>query len=160
MERSKKFYADFLGQKILFDFGDSVTFEGSFSLHRKDHFQNLIKKEPENFRIHARSNNMELYFESERLFELEKKLLDEKIDILHTIQRQPWGQQVLRFYDPDGYLVEVGEPMELVIYRLFMENRSAAEIAAATSMPVNLVENTIKTFHREENSAQVKNMKK
>lgn len=32
------------------------------------------------------------------------------VELIHPIERQAWGQKVFRFYDPDGHIVEVGEP--------------------------------------------------
>jgi uncharacterized glyoxalase superfamily protein PhnB len=35
----------------------------------------------------------------------------DRVDLIHPIVEQAWGQRVFRFYDPDGHAVEVGEPL-------------------------------------------------
>ena len=45
----------------------------------------------------------------------------------------------MRFYDPDGYLIEIGESMDMVINRYFQEAMSAKEISERTSMPMEIV---------------------
>ena len=40
--RSRHFYEQLLGQKVKFDFGPNVTFEGDFAIHLKSHFQSLL----------------------------------------------------------------------------------------------------------------------
>jgi len=105
IERSKAFYQDVLNQKIKFDFGENVFFEGDFAIHLKSHFQNLI----EGKEIKSYSNAFELYFETDFLDDIEKKLLENSVEFIHKIREQPWKQKVLRFYDPDGNIIEIGE---------------------------------------------------
>ena len=33
------------------------------------------------------------------------------IEYVSRLMTHSWGQKVIRFYDPDGYLLEVGTPM-------------------------------------------------
>ena len=35
IERSRAFYEQLLGQRVMFDFGQDVQFEGDFSIHLK-----------------------------------------------------------------------------------------------------------------------------
>jgi uncharacterized glyoxalase superfamily protein PhnB len=32
------------------------------------------------------------------------------VELIHGIRREAWGQRVFRFFDPDGHIVEIGEP--------------------------------------------------
>ncbi len=105
IERSKAFYQDVLNQKIKFDFGENVFFEGDFAIHLKSHFQNLI----EGKEIKSYSNAFELYFETDYLDDIENKLLINNVEFIHKTREQPWKQKVLRFYDPDGNIIEIGE---------------------------------------------------
>ena len=59
------------------------------------------------------NNSCELYFE-----ELEIEAFVEKLDSLYPdiqyvnrLMTHSWGQKVIRFYDLDGNLIEVGTPM-------------------------------------------------
>ena len=36
----------------------------------------------------------------------------EPIEYVNPLMTHSWGQQVIRFYDPNGNLIEVGTPME------------------------------------------------
>ena len=37
--------------------------------------------------------------------------IDDRVDLIHPIVEQAWGQRVFRFHDPDGHAVEIGEPI-------------------------------------------------
>ena len=59
-------------------------------------------------------NNMtELYFEESDIEGFVKKLeeSDFEIEFVNKLMTHSWGQKVVRFYDPDGNLIEVGTPM-------------------------------------------------
>ncbi|HPR30512.1 MAG TPA: VOC family protein [Prolixibacteraceae bacterium] len=139
MEASKKFYTEFLGQKIQFDFGENVSFEGGFSIHLDRHFRQLIDQKP----LVQGGNNFELYFEENELDSLAEKLDRKKISLVHALREQPWHQRVIRFYDPDRHIIEVGESMEHTCQRLAKEGHSTAEISAMTTMPEEYVKNAI-----------------
>jgi hypothetical protein len=47
---------------------------------------------------------------------------------------------VFRVYDPDGHIVEIGEPMPVVIHRFLAQGMSAEEAAERTSMPLEIVQ--------------------
>ena len=66
MARSRQFYEQLLEQKVKFDFGVDVAFEGDFTIHLKSHFQSLLgdaTKDP----ITSKAHNGELYFESDEI---------------------------------------------------------------------------------------------
>ena len=105
IERSKAFYQNVLNQKIKFDYGENVFFEGNFAIHLKSHFQNLIDGKE----VKSYSNAFELYFETDEIENIEKKLSSNNVESIHKTREQPWKQKVLRFYDPDGNIIELGE---------------------------------------------------
>ena len=117
IEISRSFYEQVLNQKVQYDFGENVSFESGFAIHLKSHFSDLINKNEND--IIQKSNNFELYFEEEDLDSFLQKLKDiDPVEYVHVLKEQPWGQRVIRFYDPDMHIVEVGEPMESVAKRL------------------------------------------
>ncbi len=134
---SSIFYQKILEQKIEYDFGADVVFHGGFAIHDADHISNLLfgRANPNSLEKLGREN-LELYFESESLEEVFVKLEDYGVKFIHTIREQPWGQRVLRFYDPDDHIVEIGEPMSAVIRRYLKQGASEAEVASRTSMPI------------------------
>jgi catechol 2,3-dioxygenase-like lactoylglutathione lyase family enzyme len=111
LSASRFFYEQLLGQKVKADFGEDVVFEGEFAIHLKSHFQALLGGEAQ-YPITARANNGELYFETDEIETIQQRLKQAGIEFIHEIQLQPWGQRVMRLYDPDGHIVEIGEPME------------------------------------------------
>ena len=63
---SRDFYENLLDQKVKFDFGENVTFEGGFAIHLMSHFSNLI----DNKEIKCAGNNFELYFKYDDVDEM------------------------------------------------------------------------------------------
>ncbi len=68
MAVSRHFYEELLGQKVKFDFGADVAFEGDFSLHLKSHFQTLLG-DADRYPMLAsgRKNDGELFFETDEM---------------------------------------------------------------------------------------------
>ena len=75
-----------------------------------------------------KSNNAEIVFE-EKDFEGFLRKLKERQDIeyLGEAIEHSWGQRVIRFYDLDGHIIEVGEDMEMVIRRVLACGRTMEE---------------------------------
>ena len=46
-----------------------------------------------------------------------------------------WGQRVLRVYDPDGHVIEIGEAMEMVVRRLQGQGLLLGQTCEKTGMP-------------------------
>jgi catechol 2,3-dioxygenase-like lactoylglutathione lyase family enzyme len=146
--RSRQFYEDLLGQKVKFDFGENVTFEGDFAIHFEPHYQSLLG-DPADFPISYRCNNAELYFETGNIETIAAKLDAADVTWVHAMRAQPWGQRVMRFYDPDGHIIEIGEPMEAVVWRFHQQGLSLEDVAAKSSMPAAFVEQVIRQ-HKED----------
>jgi uncharacterized Zn finger protein len=85
-------------------------------------------------------DNFELYFETEDLDAIWTRLSNASVEVVHPVHEQPWGQRVIRVYDPDGHIVEVGEPMPLVIARFLAQGMAAEEVAERTLMPLEVVQ--------------------
>ena len=49
MEVSRNFYEKVLSQKVQYDFGENVSFEGGFAIHLKSHFSDLISIEQKRY---------------------------------------------------------------------------------------------------------------
>lgn len=138
IETSKKFYVEVLNQKVKYDFGENVTFEGDFSIHLKTHFSELLNLRPKD--ITQKSNNFELYFEEDDLDRVVQNLREyPSVEYIHGLKEQPWGQRVIRFYDPDMHIIEVGESMESVARRFLGKGLSIEDTAKRISMPKEFV---------------------
>ena len=139
MVRSRDFYENLLGQEVKYDFGENITYHGDFSIHLRSHFNDLIGDHP----IRSGSNNFELYFEHNDLDDLVGRLQEKKVEFVHELREQPWRQKVVRFYDPDGNMIETGESMDHTCYRLHREGLSREQISEITLMTVEFVADAI-----------------
>lgn len=144
IDRSRHFYTGLLEQEIKFDFGENITFHGDFAIHLRSHFKELI----DNKEIKDKANNCELYFEYDNLEKMELKLNKEGVEFVHEIREQPWRQKVMRFYDPDENIIEVGESMEHLSNRLHREGIEVKEISKITNMPQDFVKNSIARYEQ------------
>lgn len=52
----------------------------------------------------------------------------------------PYGQRVLRIYDPDRHIVEVGEDMGVMVRRLHSEGLTKEQITEKTFMPPEAID--------------------
>ena len=108
MERSCRFYHDLFGLQVLQDLDGNVILTEGLVLQDEKIWKTFLGREivPEN-------NACELYFEEERLEAFIKKLekLWPEVRYVNRLMTHSWGQKVVRFYDPDGNLIEVGTPI-------------------------------------------------
>lgn len=136
--KSRHFYEQVLNQKVKFDFGENLLFEGDFSIQQKQHFANMVLLDEK--AILDGANHFELYFEEEDMDAFLKKLDGiPGIQYLHPVLEHSWGQRVVRFYDLDKNLIEVGESMASVVRRLISQGLSVEETAQRTQHPVEFV---------------------
>ena len=141
--RSRQFYEQLLDQKVKFDFGVDVAFEGDFTIHLKSHFQSLLG-DATKYPITAKAHNGELYFESDDIELIYRRLQAAGVEFIEAIQEQPWGQHAMRLYDPDGHIIEIGEPIETTVQRFYGQGWSIDRIAEKTGMPHEFIEGAIK----------------
>jgi hypothetical protein len=132
-----------LDLEVEFDFGEDVKFKSAFSIHLKDHYEQLIGGGADH-KITQKSNNFELYFETDDVAGDYKRLQEVKVEFVHELREQPWGQQVMRFYDPDWHIVEIGETMQAVVLRFHDEGHSIEDICRKSSMPKEFVQMVLK----------------
>ncbi len=136
--KSRHFYEQVLNQKVKFDFGENLLFEGDFSIQQKQHFANMVLLDEK--AILDGANHFELYFEEEDMDAFLKKLDGiPGIQYLHPVLEHSWGQRVIRFYEPDQNIIEVGESMASVVRRFISQGLSVAETAQRTQHPVEFV---------------------
>ena len=141
IEKSKQFYMTLLGEKIKFDFGLNIAFESGLSL--QENFPWLIKQ-PENSLL-QKPHNMELCYEVENFEGFLHTLQNRKdITLVHQAVQYPWQQRVVRFYDLDGHIIEVGESMVSVARKLYAQGLSVEETASLTQHPVDFVITAVK----------------
>ena len=136
MKKAIAFYEEVIGDRVAFDFGTNVQFEGGFALQEMKKWKKMIHTE----QVGTKSNNAELYFE-EKDFDAFLEYLKEFPDIqyVHPLEEAPWGQRIVRFYDPDFHIIEVGEPMETVIKRLLESGMTVEQVSEKSQYPIEYV---------------------
>ncbi|MBQ3616071.1 MAG: VOC family protein [Anaerotignum sp.] len=139
MEKSKKFYKDVLGLRVIMDFGANVTLTGGLCLQTKETWMEFIgAKEDE---VVFGGKNAEIYFEEDDFDAFAEKLKGLKnIDYVHPVIEHRWGQRVVRFYDPDKHIIEVGENIKIVCRRFLDSGMTEEEVAVRMDVPLKFVQ--------------------
>jgi catechol 2,3-dioxygenase-like lactoylglutathione lyase family enzyme len=106
-ERACRFYHDLFGLQILQDMGGNVILTEGLVLQDEKIWSKTLGRE-----ILGENNACELYFEEPRLEEFREKLerIYPEVRYVTPLTEDVPGRKVLRFYDPDGHLIEVGTP--------------------------------------------------
>jgi hypothetical protein len=80
-----------------------------------------------NREVSFKGNASEFYFEEDDFDRLLNEL--EGIMLVCPPLEHAWGQRVVRFYDPDGHIIEVGENMTIVVRRFSESGMMVEEIS-------------------------------
>lgn len=108
IEKSKQFYHDLFGLDVILDNDGNMILTEGLVLQDEKIWRKFLGKDiiPEN-------NSFELYFEEQDIDAFIEKLEQAypSIQYVNKPMTHSWGQKVIRFYDPDGNLIEVGTPM-------------------------------------------------
>ncbi|WP_195269060.1 VOC family protein [Eubacterium sp. 1001713B170207_170306_E7] len=147
MEKSRAFYEKLLGLKVAMDLGVNVSYDCGVALQTKETWLEFIDR-PEDA-VCFGGNDTELYFEEEELDSFLKILERQDVPLVRPLFTQAWGQRVVRFYDPDRHIIEVGEPLSLVIKRFLSQGLSVAETAGRTMCPLPYVQLLAKELEAE-----------
>ncbi len=113
-----------------------MTFDGGISIWEMDDVRAMVYGGLEPSPVER--PRCELYFETDEI-EAFAAGLAERARLAHPLETAPWHQRTIRFYDPDGNLIEVGEAMNAVVRRLAADGLSPEEVAARTLMPTAFV---------------------
>ncbi len=135
MEKSRQFYQDVLGMMVVADFGANVTLDGGLVLQNLETWTSFIRTD----NVVLPHNAGELYFEEEDMDAFCEHLKQFDICYVHPLFEHRWGQRVVRFYDPDGHIIEVGEKLNAVILRFMERGLSAEETAVRMDIPLDFV---------------------
>ncbi len=108
VERSRQFYHDLFGLDVVLDQDGNLILTEGLVLQEERIWKTFLGKDviPEN-------NACELYFEETDLEAFVRKLeiLYPSVRYVNRLMTHSWGQKVIRFYDLDGNLIEVGTPV-------------------------------------------------
>lgn len=139
MKKSVKFYKDILGLDVILDFGANKTLTGGLALQTLESYKEFIHSEDISFGGKA----FEIYFEEDDFDAFADRLHTHDIEYVHPIKEHSWGQRVIRFYDPDRHIIEVGENMEVVCRRFVKSGMTLEQTAARMDVPLDYVKSCI-----------------
>ena len=137
MERSVAFYGQVLGLRKVMDFGANVTLTGGVCLQTKETWAEFIGASPDELGWCGRVS--EIYFEEDDFDAFANRLRELNIHYLHPVKEHAWGQRVVRFYDPDGHIIEVGENLKAVCKRFLNSGMTPEQVAVRMDVPEKFV---------------------
>ena len=108
IEKSRKFYYDLFGIDLVLDNDGNMILTEGLVLQDEKIWKRFLNRD-----ILSKSNSCELYFEEQDIESFIEKLekLYPTIEYVNPLMTHSWGQKVIRFYDLDGNLIEVGTPV-------------------------------------------------
>ena len=108
IEKARSFYHDLFGLELILDNDGNMILTEGLVLQEEKYWTKFLGKAiiPEN-------NSTELYFEESDIESFVVKLESyyPEVKYVNRLMTHSWGQKVIRFYDPDGNLIEVGTPV-------------------------------------------------
>lgn len=108
IEKAKQFYHDLFDLNVILDNGGNMILTEGLVLQDEKIWMKFLGKD-----IIPKNHASELYFEESDIEAFVHKLekLYPSTEYVNRLMTHSWGQKVVRFYDPDGNLIEVGTPM-------------------------------------------------
>lgn len=140
LKKSVDFYKEILGLRVIADFGANVTLTGGVALQSEESWKEFIGKDTDI----VYGDSTELYFEEDDFDAFIDGLSSKNIDYVHPALEHGWGQRVVRFYDPDKHIIEVGEILSAVCSRFASSGMDPSAIAARMEIPEAMVKRLLK----------------
>ena len=106
IEKSKAFYRELFGLRVITDFGQNVILSEGLVLQEQKLWEASLGKQAV-----MGGNNSELYFEEYDMDSFLEKLKTSSWNITYATECTEYngGKRIVRLYDPDRHLIEVGE---------------------------------------------------
>lgn len=143
ISKLQAFYEGVLNLPIELNFGTCIILKCGLSLWQLNEEQLISKKL--GYTHHTDGNkNLELSFETDNFDEAVAGLKKHSPTLLHDVNVESWGQQTIRFFDPENNLIEIGETIPCFVKRLYSEGLTIEQVAEKTSVPKDLVREYIK----------------
>lgn len=135
IDKSVEFYKKVLGLHVIMDFGANKTLTGGLALQTLETWQEFIGANNVSFG----SNSFEVYFEEEDFDKFADHLKECEVKYVHPIKEHSWGQRVVRIYDPDRHIIEIGENMKVVCKRFLNQGMTPEQVAERMDVPMKFV---------------------
>ena len=140
---SRQFYEGIFRQQVDTDFGKNVGYVSGLALWEAGVAHQIIYDREYADSAPLGRQNFEIYFESDDIETAWQELQTAGVTVIQPLYEQPWGQRTLRIADPDGHIVDVGEPMPLAIKRLAAQGLDHAAINAKTMMSIPVIKDIL-----------------
>ena len=147
--KSRKFYRDILGLTITSDREPAVTFNGCIILRKMDSWIDGIRSGYVMFDNRA----SEMCFETDDFDDIILRLDTFGIKCVHRPFMRQCGQRIVRFYDPDHHIIEVGESAEAVMQRFSDDGMDAEQIARRMNISADFVKKYLEESTKGDNHA-------
>ena len=135
MNKSIEFYKKVLGLHVIMDFGANKTLTGGLVLQTLESWKDFIGNDTVSFGCRS----SEIYFEEDNFDEFTERLKDCDVEYVHPVREHSWGQRVVRIYDPDMHIIEIGENIKVVCKRFLNSGMTAEQVAARMDVPIKFV---------------------
>lgn len=135
IDKSVEFYKKVLGLRVIMDFGANKTLTGGLALQTLDTWREFIGTDDISFG----NNSSEIYFEEDNFDKFAERLQKFDVDYVHPVKEHSWGQRVVRIYDPDKHIIEIGENIKSVCQRFLDSGMTAEQVAERMDVPVRFV---------------------
>ena len=143
MKASLDFYREILGLEIIHDFGANVVLTGGLSLQTLETWATFLGRDSRD--IAFGGCDAELYYEAEDFDAFLKALKEHSnAELVRPPLEHGWGQRVVRLYDPDRHIIEVGESMAMVCRRFRDSGLTEDGIARRMDVSVEYVREQLK----------------
>lgn len=108
IEKARQFYQDLFGLSVVLDNDGNMILTEGLVLQDEKIWKEFLGKD-----VIRENNSCELYFEEADIEGFVEKLerICPDVRYVNRLMTHSWGQRVVRFYDPDGNLIEVGTPV-------------------------------------------------
>lgn len=135
IDRSVEFYKKVLGLRVIMDFGANKTLTGGLALQTLKTWQEFIGTDHVSFG----DNSSEVYFEEDNFDRFVERLKECEVEYVHPVKEHSWGQRVVRIYDPDKHIIEIGENMKAVCKRFLDGGMTPEQAAQRMDVPMKFV---------------------
>lgn len=135
MDKTVAFYKNVLGLQVVMDFGANKVLTGGLALQTLDTYREFIGTDDISFG----GNHFEIYFEEDEFDKFADNLRNCNVQYVHPVKEHAWGQRVVRFYDPDRHIIEVGENMKIVCKRFIDSGMTPEQTAERMDVPIEYV---------------------
>lgn len=138
IKRAKEFYETLFGCEVGMDLGVHVAFTNGVFLQQEDSWLEFIHQNRN--ALSYGGNDAELYFDEPDIDAFVRKLDASHVELVHPLKEHGWGQRVVRLYDPDRHIIEVGEHMGVVARRFMANGMSREEAAKRMDVPLAMLD--------------------